>query len=379
MKKAYNYILSAITFLLVGVCIFYCVQIRNSYKEIELMKQEVASISANAIKLYKISEMMSLYEDNYINELEDGDYYTDIMLKAMSLASNDKYGLYFTSQEAAGVEKELSGEYQGIGIIVLYPENEDYIVVDKVYEGMPAEKAGIKVGDKITKINGIPTREEEGIKELQMLSTSGASEVVLTINDKDITVSLEKVHVDAIKTEVNGTTGIITINSFTETSGNEFIEKFDKLLKENKIENLIFDVRDNGGGDKIAVTQIIDRLAPEGEIYTESYKYSENVVKSDKECVDIPIYILGNENSASASELFIMALQDTNDATFIGTKTFGKSTILGYFPFEDGSSVFMSVGYYYPPSDRFIEGIGIEPDIIEENDAMKRALELINN
>ena len=74
--------------------------------------------------------MMSLYEDNYINELEDGDYYTDIMLKAMSLASNDKYGLYFTSQEAAGVEKELSGEYQGIGIIVLYPENEDYIVVD---------------------------------------------------------------------------------------------------------------------------------------------------------------------------------------------------------------------------------------------------------
>ena len=314
MKKAYNYILSAITFLLVGVCIFYCVQIRNSYKEIELMKQEVASISANAIKLYKISEMMSLYEDNYINELEDGDYYTDIMLKAMSLASNDKYGLYFTSQEAAGVEKELSGEYQGIGIIVLYPENEDYIVVDKVYEGMPAEKAGIKVGDKITKINGIPTRDEEGIKELQMLSTSGASEVVLTINDRDITVSLEKVHVDAIKTEVNGTTGIITINSFTETSGNEFIEKFDKLLKENKIENLIFDVRDNGGGDKIAVTQIIDRLAPEGEIYTESYKYSENVVKSDKECVDIPIYILGNENSASASELFIMALQDTNDA-----------------------------------------------------------------
>ena len=74
-----------------------------------------------------------------------------------------------------------------------------------------------------------------------------------------------------------------------------------------------------------------------------------------------------------------MALQDTNDATFIGTKTFGKSTILGYFPFEDGSSVFMSVGYYYPPSDRFIEGVGIEPDIIEENDAMERALELINN
>ena len=169
----------------------------------------------------------------------------------------------------------------------------------------------------------------------------------------------------------------ISISDFTENSGNEFVKEFDELLKNNKITHLIFDVRNNGGGDKDAVTKIVDRLAPEGEIYTETYKNYENVVMSDSICVDIPIYILANENSASASELFIMSLQDTNNATFVGTQTFGKSTILGYYPLADGSSVLMSVGYYYPPSDRYIEGIGIEPDVVEENDAMAVALKMI--
>lgn len=376
-RKIYNNVISILSTIVLIVAVIFTIDAYRTAEQIRDIKEEARQISENAVDLYKIAEIMNLYKKDYINPMvEDDTYYMDTMLKALSIAMEDKYGIYITAKEATNVEKELSGEYTGVGIVVSYPENETYILVEEVFPGTPADGV-LKVGDKIQKINGVEANTELGIIELQGISTSGAKEVVLTIDNKDIVLPLKKVNMDTIKIGVENGIATISISSFTENSGNEFLKEFDKLMKENKVTHLIFDVRDNGGGDKDAVTLIVDRLAPSGEIYTEKYKNYENVVKSDSQGVDIPIYILANGNSASASELFIMALQDTNDATLIGTQTFGKSTILGYYPLDDGSSVMMSVGYYYPPSDRYIEGVGIEPDVIEIDDPMGVALKMI--
>ena len=376
-RTTYNNLMCVLSSIVLVLAIALTVHAYITAEKINAIREETEQISENAVNLYKIAEIMALYEKEYINPMaEDENYYMDIMLKALSASMEDKYGLYITAKEAASVEKELSGEYTGVGIVVSYPENETYILVEEVFPNTPADGV-INIGDKIQKINGIDANTEAGIIELQGISTSGAKEVVLTINDKDITVPLKKIVMDSVKMNVDNGVATITIDSFTENSGNEFLKEFDKLIKENEVTHLIFDLRNNGGGDKDAVTLIVDRLAPAGEIYTEKYKNYENVVESDPQGVDIPIYILANEYSASASELFIMALQDTNDATLIGTRTYGKSTILGYYPLEDGSSLMMSVGYYYPPSDWFIEGIGIEPDVIETEDPMGVALNMI--
>lgn len=378
-RNTYNnivYILSIITLI---VAMIFAVDAFRTAEEIREIKEETKNISENAVNLYKVAEILNLYEKDYINQMsEDENYYMDIMLKALAASMEDKYGGYITAQEAVSVEKELSGQYTGVGIVVSYPENETYILVEEVYPNTPADGV-INVGDKIQKINGVEANTEAGIIELQGIAVSGAKEVTLTINNKDIVLPLKTVNMDTIKISVEDNIATIGISNFTENSGDEFVREFNDMMKKNKVSHLIFDVRNNGGGDKDAVTKIIDRLAPTGEIYTEKYKTSENVIESDSECVDMPIYILGNEYSASASELFIMSLQDTNDATFIGTQTFGKSTILGYYPLTDGSSVLMSVGYYYPPSDRFIEGVGITPDIVETEDAMAVAMEHIRN
>lgn len=376
-KNLKDSIILVLSIALLLTAVGFTYKIYQTGEEMKVLKQRTEEISQNAVNLYKIAEIMDLYERDYINPMaEDEDFYMDMMLKALSLSMNDKYGGYITADEASTVEKDLSGEYTGVGILVAYPENADYIVVEEVYEGTSADGI-LNLGDKIFAINGIPAQTEEGIIELRNISTSGAESVTLTLETGDVVIPLKKVVIDVVKMNVDNGIATISISDFTENSGNEFVKEFDELLKNNKITHLIFDVRNNGGGDKDAVTKIVDRLAPEGEIYTETYKNYENVVMSDSICVDIPIYILANENSASASELFIMSLQDTNNATFVGTQTFGKSTILGYYPLADGSSVLMSVGYYYPPSDRYIEGIGIEPDVVEENDAMAVALKMI--
>lgn len=370
-------IISVISIILLLIAVGGTYKIYQISEEMEELRAKTEEISNNAVNLYKIAEIMDIYETDYINPMaEDEDFYMDMMLKALSISMNDKYGGYITADEASEVEKDLIGEYTGIGILVSYPENADFIIVEEVYPGTSADGV-LNVGEKIYAINGIPAQTEEGIIELKNIATSGAESVVLALEGEEIVVPLKKVVIDVVKTQVDDGIATITISSFTENAGNEFVEEFNKLMKENDITHIIFDVRNNTGGDKDAVTKIVDRLAPAGEIYTEAYKNYENVVESDATCVDIPIYILGNEYSASASELFIMSLQDTNDATFIGTHTFGKSTILGYYPLADGSSVLMSVGYYYPPSDRYIEGIGIEPDVVEENDAMAVALKMI--
>lgn len=380
MKKNLVYNVSVIiSVILLIACVGLIYKSNETLKRAKEVEEQAIKMSENAVNLFKIAEIMDLYDERYINEMSDDEnFYMDAMLKALSASMNDKYGLYITSKEAAGVEEQLSGKYTGIGIVVTYPEGEDYILIEEIFADSPAEKH-LKVGDKIYKINNIDAQTEKGILELKGVSTSGAESVLLNVNGEDITIPLAVVNVDVIKSTVENGIATIRIDSFSENSGEEFLREFNELWKENKISNIIFDVRGNTGGDKFAVTQILDRLAPKGELYTEVYKNSENVVNSDSTCVDVPIYILGDGMSASASELFIMSLQDTNNATFVGSQTFGKSTILGYYPLDDGSSVLMSVGYYYPPSDRFIENVGIEPNVVETEDAMAKALELIQN
>lgn len=330
---------------------------------------------------YKIADIFNIYDEYYIGEMDEETKANamDMMLTAWALSNGDKYGVYIPASERADIEKTMTGEYFGIGIVISYPEGEDYTVVEEIYPNTPAEKAGLVVGTKIYKINGLGSQTEEGIIELKKLAHGEKKEVVLDTDMGELTIPLEKIDTETVYTSIEDGIATIKISSFAENTADEFLEDVEPILKDSNITHLIFDLRNNGGGDKDAVTKMVDRLAPYGVMYKEVYKDKTDYVYSDVVKTDIPIIILANEQSASASELFTMCLQDTNNAIMIGKTTYGKSTILSYIPLPDGSAIMLSTGYYYPPSDRFIEGLGIAPDIevADGEDALERALQYI--
>ncbi len=332
---------------------------------------------------YKIADIFNIYDQYYIGEMDEEtkNKAIDMMLTAWALSNGDKYSSYIPSSERADIEKTLTGEYYGIGIVISYPEGEDYTVVEEIYPNTPAERAGIVLGTKIYKINGLGSQTEEGIAELKSLANGENPEVVLDTDMGVLTILMEKIDTETVYTSVENGIATIKISSFAENTADEFFDDVEPILKDKSITHLIFDLRNNGGGDKNAVTKIVDRLAPYGVMYKEVYRDKTDHVYSDMVKTEIPIIILANEYSASASELFIMCLQDTNNATLIGKTTYGKSTILSYIPLPDGSAIMLSTGYYYPPSDRFIEGVGITPDIEVKDgeDALERAMEYIEN
>jgi carboxyl-terminal processing protease len=301
----------------------------------------------------------------------------DKVIEAFQEATGDKYATYINKEDMILEEREFTGEYYGVGITLTYPEDEDYILITEVQENSPAFEAGITEGTKLLELNNVKSRDEK-CQEVFKEIASGKVDVVNLKTDKgEYNIKPRKLDLKTVKVKYEGDIAVIKIDNFTDKTDKEFLEIYEEIEKNPEIKGLLFDVRNNGGGDKAAVTEIVDRLAPKGLLYTEKYNSYSNEVMSDSKSTNLPIAILGNSRTASASELLIMTLQDTNDAVLVGETTYGKSTILIYVPFDDGSAVMLSTGFYYPPSDRYIEGVGIEPDIEDLENPYETAIEYL--
>lgn len=317
----------------------------------------------------KIDELMS-YIDLYYNDDCDEDDIRNAIYAGTLEGLGDPYSVYYTADEYKDMQISTSGKYYGIGAALGQDAKTKEVTISKVYEGTPAEEAGLRDGDQIVKVNDTVSTSEELSDLVQKIRGEEGTTVHLKIyrtsTKKTFEVDVERKNVElpSITSKMlDGGIGYIQISEFQSKTEEQFKSALADLKKQG-MKSLIVDVRSNPGGLITAAANILDQILPEGTVvYTEDKYGKREDYTSDSKCLKCPIAILVNENSASASEIFAGAIKDYNYGTLIGTKTFGKGIVQTVFPLEDGDAVKITTAKYYTPKGNYIHGVGIEPDI----------------
>lgn len=320
----------------------------------------------------------------------DTDKMRDYALIGMSAAVDDPYTAYYPKDEFQSYRENITTSYVGIGATIGADVEHNCLVIISPMEDSPAEKAGVKSGDILVAVDGTAyfsngvsdaanylKRGEEGTTAVLTLEREGKGRFELTVERQKIVKITVKSKMLADGVGYLRITGFeASLDKASKDTYQDFCEHLD-ALKTAGMSSLIIDIRDNPGGDLNIVCEIADKLLPEGMItYTEDKYGNKRELKSDNEELGMPMAILVNGGSASASEILTGALKDNGKATVIGTKTFGKGIVQTVFPFSDGSGMSLTTAKYYTPSGVCIHGIGIEPDIAIEMNTDKAISEL---
>ena len=341
--------------------------------------------------MYRVSAVEEVLDKYYYGDYDKEKAFEEAA-KGFVKSVGDPYTEYFSKEDLKNFNDMMNRSYCGIGVTVQNNTEDNTLLIIGVFEGSPAEGAGIKEGDIITKVNDVEYKgeqleeatdnilgEEGTTVKITILKKSSGEETELDIERKNITVN----SVDSEILENN--IGYVSIASFANNTAAEFAKHMDDLMSKD-IKGLIVDVRDNGGGTTSAVEAVADCLLPKGAvIYYTADKYNrKNYVKAKMSGVDIPLVVLANENSASASEILVGAVKDNGRGVVVGTKTFGKGIVQRLVELGDKTAVKVTVEKYFTPNGSYIHKKGIEPDYkveIENNTdtQLKKALDILKN
>ena len=320
----------------------------------------------------KISEVLNLIESKYMGEV-DIEKLVDGAIEGIFANIDDPYTRYLTELEFDEEINSGDEEYSGIGIHMSLNISTGKVRILGVMPETPAYKAGLKAGDVILEVEGTKLTKDNYNEASEKIKGKEGTYVKLLIerDGKQIAYSIVRKTINAsnISSEViKGTNiGYIKIFAFERNIYNQFKSEYDRLIKEEKVEKIIIDVRDNPGGFVTDTVKIADFLCGEGLIIKEVYGDGTiKTFKSDKSDSKVPFAILVNENSASASEILAGSVKDLKAGKVIGTKTFGKGIMQSYIELDNGGGVAITIAKYYTASGNEIHGIGIEPDIIVE-------------
>lgn len=317
----------------------------------------------------KINSIKRVLDSDYLGEIDE-DKLIEGALQGYVSGLDDEYSEYFTKEEMEDFKAETEGNYVGIGIYMVQNIEDNNIVVLAPIEGSPAESAGIKSGDIIKKVDG----KEYTAEDFETISNDIKGEVGTTVNIEiqrgtetlNFTVERKDIDLYPIESEVvEGNIGYINIPSFDEGCAKEFKEHYDNL-NDKKINSLIIDLRNNGGGIVDEALDILEYILDKDSVMmiTVNKNNEEDIEKATKKAsINLPIVVLVNENTASASEIFASALQDNDKATIIGTKTYGKGVIQELLTLSDGSGLKVTTEEYYTANRNKINKVGITPDV----------------
>lgn len=352
--------------------LIYFIQLRSEQTSADSGNSAGSVISTETLqKMKTIEEVIDSYyygEEVSSQELQDGIY------KGMVAALNDPYSEYYTKEELEDTLNSNKGISYGIGAYIQLNEEMNSAMISGVMEGAPAEEAGLREGDIICKVDG---EETMGLSVTQVVSLVKGQEnttVHLTVyreGEPDY-LEIDVVRGKLIETETvqsgmledTNNIGYLRIREFDAVTVDQFNEAMAEL-RASDMKGLILDLRSNPGGDLTAVVEVARRLLPEGMVvYTEDKagKRTEYTCDGAHE-IQIPMAVLVNEYSASASEILAGAIKDYNKGTLIGTTTYGKGIVQRINRLDDGTAVKLTVSAYFTPSGTNIHGIGIEPDI----------------
>lgn len=346
--------------------------INEEHDSVKMMKDsEVIGKETNE----KLESIEGLIDENFYFE-DDDQAKQDGIIRGYMDSLDDPYSVYYTAEEYASFMEDTGGEYVGVGVQVSQNIETKVITVTKVFDG-PAKEAGIISEDVIIKVNGedISTQEIDAV--VDKIKGEEGTEVTITVyrasdaKEYDFTMPRRKVENPTVEYKMlDNNIGYIQVSSFYEVTGEQFVEAVINLQADG-MEGLIVDLRDNGGGLLDIAVSMLDYMLPEGKIVYTADK-DGNVTSeftSDAETqFDMPLAVLVNGYSASASEIFAGAIKDYGTGTIIGTTTYGKGIVQRLFPLEDGSAVKLTIAKYFTPNGNDIHEVGIVPDVEVELD-----------
>ena len=337
--------------------------------------------------LDKISELDSVLDTYYLEaDNIDPDEMMDNLYKGYISGLDERYTAYYTPEEYEQLMNDSQGVYVGIGVTVTTDQETGNMVIVTVTEDGPGEAAGLLEGDTIISIEGESVQDMDLDTAVSKIQGEEGTEVTIGFYRESTGETLEKTmtrrKMDAqtvAYSMLKDNIGYIQITAFDEVTVEQFDNAVSDLQSQN-IRGLIVDVRGNPGGNVDSVCSILDRLLPEGLlVYTIDKNGSKEEEYADnEEVLDIPMAVLVNGDSASASEIFAAALQDYDWAEIVGEQTYGKGIVQYIIPLSDGSAVKLTSAKYYTPNGECIHGIGVTPDVkvaADENSASDTQLE----
>lgn len=323
-------------------------------------------------KMKAIEDVIYQYylEDTDAGSLENGIY------AGMISSLGDPYSAYYSAEELEEMEQDVEGIYFGIGAYVGIDTATTLPVISGVIEGTPAEEANLRDGDLIYKVDDTMTQGMDTSEVVSLIRGEENTSVHLTLiregedDYMEVDVTRRKVESPTVNHEMlDNNIAYIQITEFDQVTVDQFTEAL-AVCKGSGMEGLILDLRSNPGGSLSAVCEIARKILPEGLIvYTEDkYGQREELTCDGANEIQVPMVVLVNDYSASASEILAGAIQDYEKGVIMGTQTYGKGIVQRVIALSDGSAVKLTISHYYTPKGRNIHKVGVEPDVVVEFD-----------
>ena len=357
-----------------------------------------ASVGSSQVE-QKTERLKALIDQYYLDDVDESAM-VDGMYAGMLNGLGDPYTVYYTAEEFNALMESTSGEYKGIGALMSQNMETGIITFTRPFEGCPAQQAGIIAGDIITKVNGQDVGTMELSEVVAMIKGEAGTTVDITVyrnrEELDFTVERADIQVPTVEAKMlDDKIGYIYVMEFDEVTADQFHDALEDL-ESRGMEQLVIDLRDNPGGNLDTVVRMLDEILPEGLlVYTEDkYGNREDATSDAAHVLSVPMTVLVNSNSASASEIFAGAVKDYHWATLVGTTTYGKGIVQRIFDLGDGTAAKITISKYYTPAGNNIHGIGIEPDVEveipaeayedgvvteDEDSQLQKALELLRS
>lgn len=320
----------------------------------------------------KLDLINSVIEKYYLYSDEiDTEVMQSQILKGYVNGLGDPYSVYYNQQETRELMESVTGEFGGIGVVVSQDVISKVITFVTVYDNSPAKESGFLDGDILYKVNGENITNQDLNEVVSKLKGKEGTKVTVTIlrgeQKEEVTadVTRRKIQTQTVSFEMKDNhIGYIRITQFEEVTTTQF-ETALKQLQDQGMKAMVVDLRANPGGNLSTVCEILDMILPKGTIvYTEDKNGKRETHTSDeKHKLSLPMAVLIDGNSASASEIFAGAIQDYEWGTLVGTTTYGKGIVQQLFPLADGTCLKLTISEYFTPKGRNIHGTGIVPDV----------------
>ena len=348
--------------------------------------------NATAKKLdFLLATITELLNEKYIGEVNEEDL-IDGALKGLVAGTGDVYTTYFTKSELEEFKAETLGSFVGIGVYLQGNLETGKVEVIKPIKGSPAEEAGLKPGDEVIKADGKEYKAEQLDELSKYIKGEEGTEITLTVKREeeqlDIKVTRKNVHMNYVDSQMlEDDIGYISITTFDEDCAKDFKTEYDNLVGQNA-KSLIIDLRNNGGGLVDEALEIADLMCNKNEItlITMDKENKEEITKSKTDrTITMPVVVLTNGATASASEILVAALKENEKAEIVGDKTFGKGVIQELIYLSNGGALKVTSSEYYTPKKNKINKVGIEPNYeisldiknLDVDEQLNKAIEVI--
>ena len=322
----------------------------------------------------KLATLQNVVSNNFLFQ-EDMDKVEDGIYSGMMAGLGDPYTVYYNKKDFKALTESTSGKYSGIGAVVTKDPSTGIVTLMRVFDHSPAQEAGLEDGDILYKVNDVDVTSEDldVLVSTQVRGEEGSKLKVTVLRGEDrkeieAEVTRRSIEVPTVAHKMlDQHVGYLSVAQFDEVTSDQFKAAIDDLNSQG-MQKLVIDLRDNPGGVLSSCVDMLNYLLPKGLLVYTADKdgKGDKFYSDDAHQLDIPIAILVNGNSASASEVFAGAMKDRGRAKIVGTKTFGKGIVQTLLSLQDGSAVKITTQHYYTPSGFDLHKKGIEPDVVVE-------------